>query len=210
MKHADLKVIRSTAPLRGKRVTVLTPAIPPRRLFAGGEWDVFVDHLAAQEMALLCSLAASSADKIVWIPTSGEQPAWCARAGFEPCDLVFCHHSIQLPMASWKEMRSYARKGGRAQTLSAFVPNGTWWLPNPPRLMHTPPGEDVADLATFARTVFVVGSAPLFRHLAQIFADMLTANATGDHAHLRDRARKLLDAQGRDLTVCYVTPDDWA
>ena len=208
----ELSVLRGTVPIRGNRVTVLTSDQPLGRLFvtarADGEWSIYGDARALRSMALWSSLATDLKDCVIWIAKSGHRVQKVGE-GFESCDLVLCHHSLQFKSSQWKTARSYFKNPIR-ETRLVQIPDESFEAPRVFRKRKPTPGMDVADFHLHANTVFITSSRLVFRLMASCFARLDGATATGAHTHLFNRAREehLYESKG-DLTMCFVADEDW-
>lgn len=146
-------------------VQVLRPARP----VAGAElfddvWylNAYVDQDAATLMAGLWTLAATSPRSLVHLPLrGGPAPA----EGSRRLDLVLLHHSLQLAPSRWKELRG--RLGpGRPRTVDVLLPE-----PDPAldTAAHRAENLDRFHQDIHAETLFMTGSATVFRQAADVF-----------------------------------------
>ncbi|MCJ0872941.1 hypothetical protein [Streptomyces sp. AP-93] len=162
---------------------VIRPARPPARAFlsagAGGWYtDAQVDQQAAQLVAALWSLAATSPRSLVHVPLRRTDP----DTGQPGLDLVLLHHSLQFAPSRWKELR--ARLGpGRPQT--ADLPGPTSCAPGVdpwPERRHRE-NRDRFHQHVNAGTLFMTGSAKLFADTAWLFADVAHQGSGYVYAH---------------------------
>ncbi len=149
---------------------VIRPARPPARaVLSPGNWHLHaqVDQGAAQLLAGLWSLAATSPRSLVHVPLRRTDP----DTGAPGLDLVLLHHSLQFAPSRWKELR--ARLGpGRPQTAdlpgpASPAPGGDPW----PERRHEE-NRDRFHQHVHAGTLFMTGSAKLFADTAWPFADI--------------------------------------
>jgi hypothetical protein len=212
MAFEQLKISRATVPLNKRSVWVSKPVEPIHRFQASGranaEWHVLGDSQGFRQLSLWALLAADLDDEIMWIPKSGDRFA-TLQSGFEACDLVLCHHKLQLRPSHWKEARSYFQNE-KLQTRSVTTDRETT-DPEQFQRMKAPPGEDVADFHLHANTVFITGSKLVFRILAEAFSDLQHAKHLGDHTHLFKRARdEWVWGQMGDVYIGYIPEENWA
>ncbi|MFF5704111.1 hypothetical protein ACFY7H_16630 [Streptomyces sp. NPDC012794] len=126
--------------------------------------NAYVDQDAAVLMAGLWTLAASSPRSLVHLPLRGGP----APAGSRRLDLVLSHHSLQLAPSRWKELRG--RLGpGRPQTVEVL-------LPEPGDVdhaaAHRADNRDRFHQSVHAETLFMTGSATVFRQAADVFHEV--------------------------------------
>jgi hypothetical protein len=176
-----MKVRHGTVPLRGGAVPVLEPYRRKGRLtavhYGGGNPTVCGDAGGMHQLSQCMALAARWKEAVIFLPSMGFAPTWCT---WEPCDLVLCHHSLALRRSRWKELRRCLR---RRDVRSVNVPriDRDFHIATPglPPYRH-----DFADIEVVGRTMFVVGSDPIFRTLAKMAAWLVDARSEGDHNHL--------------------------
>ncbi|MFZ3473635.1 hypothetical protein ACODT3_08040 [Streptomyces sp. 4.24] len=191
---------------------VIRPARPPERaVLSVGEWslDVQVDQRAAQLVAGLWSLAATSPRALVHVPLRGADP----DTGERGLDLVLLHHSLQFAPSRWKELR--AKLGaGRARTadLPGPAPFDPEADPSPQR--HPKENRDRFHQHVHSGTLFMTGSARLFADTAWLFAD-IAHRAPGyvlahpGHAHYCTRLRPGDGAFGSGAELHIAYRDRW-
>ncbi|MFJ7268673.1 hypothetical protein ACIQV3_18850 [Streptomyces sp. NPDC099050] len=165
---------------------VIRPARPPARaVLSDGNWrlHVQVDQGAAQLIAGLWSLAATSPRSLVHLPLRRTDP----DTGAPGLDLVLLHHSLQFAPSRWKELR--ARLGpGRPQTADLPGPASSAPVVDPwPERRHAE-NRDRFHQHVHAGTLFMTGSAKLFADTARFFADVAHQGpgyvfAHPDHRH---------------------------
>ncbi|AWZ06677.1 MULTISPECIES: hypothetical protein [unclassified Streptomyces] len=161
---------------------VIRPARPPERaVLSEGRWylDAEVDQGAAQLIAGLWALAATSPRSLVHVPLRRDDPA-TGRPGL---DLVLLHHSLQFAPSRWKELR--AKLGaGRART--ADLPGPTAFDPavdHYPQERHHKENRDRFHTRVHTETLFLTGSATLFADTAWVFADVAHNGSGHVYAH---------------------------
>ncbi|MFE2289062.1 hypothetical protein ACFXDJ_33440 [Streptomyces sp. NPDC059443] len=156
---------------------VIRPARPPARAVLVDRdryLNVSLDRHAARLTAGLWSMAASSPRSLIHLPIRNNPlpEADPPRPGERRLDLVLLHHSLQFPPSRWKELR--ARLGpGRPQTVAPPVP-----APFPEdgvagwEVRHHAENRDLFHQHVHADTLFMTGSAKLFRETARHFFDI--------------------------------------
>ena len=135
--------------------------------------DAYVDQEAARRMGGLWELAASSPRALIHLPIRGnppptdEVPEECTRR----LDLVLLHHSLQFAPSRWKELRGRLDRG-RPHTVT---------LPGTVRPVgsvigaqarHHRENRDLFHQHLHAETLFMTGSAKVFRETAHHFLDV--------------------------------------
>ncbi|MER5764516.1 hypothetical protein [Streptomyces sp. NPDC002082] len=160
---------------------VIRPARPPARAaLSDGNWYLHVqaDQQAAQLLAGLWSLAATSPRSLVHVPLRRTDP----ETGGPGLDLVLLHHSLQFSPARWKELR--ARLGpGRPQTADLPGPASTHPAPGEWPQRHYRENRDRFHQHVHAGTLFMTGSAKLFADTAWLFADVAHKGSGHVFAH---------------------------
>ncbi|GAA2838378.1 hypothetical protein [Crossiella cryophila] len=141
-------------------------------------WDVSwqlwlrVDRGSAYRLGILWLLAARSKHTIIHLPLrNGDRALGGEDLPGQRKDLVLCQHSLQLRASLWPRLRSALDKG-KPQTV--HLPDSD--LPDPDRvdrqaLLHRD-NQDLLNERSHADTVFLSGSAPVFRHTADRFFDL--------------------------------------
>ncbi|MFJ7203924.1 hypothetical protein ACIQWR_10385 [Streptomyces sp. NPDC098789] len=159
---AEFKVIRPARPLA--RAVLIDH---DRHL------DAYLDQDAAQRIGALWTLAASSPRSLVHLPMRGNPGP--SRALPENCtrqlDLVLLHHSLQFAPARWKEIRG--RLGpGRPRTVTLPGPRHTDDAVMDHGARHYQENRDLFHQHLHAETLFMTGSAKVFRETARHFFDV--------------------------------------
>lgn len=193
---------------------VIRPARPPMRaVLSDGNWYLHaqVDQQAAQLVAGLWSLAATSPRSLVHVPLRRADP----DTGKPGLDLVLLHHSLQFAPSRWKELR--ARLGpGRPQTADLPGPLSVDRLSDRRPWRHQREDRDRFHQHVHAGTLFMTGSAKLFADTSWLFADVAHrgpgyVQAHPDHAHYCARMGQgdglIADRGGSGLHVIYR--DQW-
>ncbi|MEV7562610.1 hypothetical protein [Streptomyces sp. NPDC089795] len=157
---------------------VIRPARPPVRAVLVDR-DRYVDTLLDQDAAKLIgglwTVAASSPRSLVHIPMRGNRAPDHAQpeAGTRQLDLVLLHHSLQFAPARWKELR--ARLGpGRPRTVILPVPAPVRGgePAGDEEARHHRENRDLFHQHLHAETLFMTGSAKVFRATAHRFLDI--------------------------------------
>ncbi|MEU7603873.1 hypothetical protein [Streptomyces sp. NPDC041003] len=180
--HVHLPVTVHQARLGPREFQVVRPARPPRRallLDEGPYLNAYVDDEAARLLAGLWSLAATSPRSLIHVPlrpTGVGSP----EPGARPLDLVLLHHSLQFAPSRWKELRGLLGPG-RRRSLSAPAsePEVDY------EALHHAENRDHFHQHLHAETLFVTGSAKVFRETAGAFREV----ARHGPAHVRDTTR---------------------
>ncbi|MCX5414283.1 hypothetical protein [Streptomyces sp. NBC_00059] len=135
--------------------------------------DTYLDQDAAQRIGGLWKLAASSPRSLVHLPMrrnrgpSRELP----EDGTRQLDLVLLHHSLQFAPSRWKEIRG--RLGpGRPQTVTLPGPGHTGEAVIDHEARHYQENRDLFHQHLHAETLFMTGSAKVFRDTARHFFDV--------------------------------------
>ncbi|MFB6820416.1 hypothetical protein ACFCXA_02340 [Streptomyces virginiae] len=187
-----LRVTVHRARLGPVEFKVVRPARPPVRaaLVDRDRYvNAFLDGDAARLIGGLWTLAASSPRSLVHVPMRGNHaPAhgW-PEAGTRQLDLVLLHHSLQFAPARWKELR--ARLGpGRPGTVTlpvpARAPGGESQADDEAR--HHRENRDLFHQHLHAETLFMTGSAKVFRATADRFLDVARHGPGHAAAHPRN------------------------
>lgn len=164
------------ATLGAESFKVIRPARPLARavlLDQDRHLGVYLDQDAAYRIAGLWELAASSPRSLIHLPIrNNPAPSHDLPGhGTRQLDLVLLHHSLQFAPSRWKEVR--ARLGpGRRRTVE---------LPGTDRAAgdavgdesrHYKENRDLFHQHLHAETLFMTGSAKLFRETAPRFRDL--------------------------------------
>ncbi|MFE0460470.1 hypothetical protein ACFW1A_14605 [Kitasatospora sp. NPDC058965] len=195
--------------------TVVRPARPLERavlLDRDRYLDACLDQEAAERIGALWLLAARSPRALVHLPIRGNGVV--GEDGARPLDLVLLHHSLQFAPSRWKELRG--RLGpGRPRTLS---------LPQPPEpaavdhaARHHRENRDLFHQHLHAETLFLTGSAKLFRETAHHFPDLARrgpgrAPAGSGHPHVCAELHSNDGVLGnaREMHFAYCPDWEWA
>ncbi|MFI1282404.1 hypothetical protein ACH4U5_16905 [Streptomyces sp. NPDC020858] len=163
---------------------VVRPARPPEHavlLDDGWFLNAYVDEAAARLMAGLWRLAATSPRSLIHLPlrrgAGTGAAAGTSEAGARPLDLVLLHHSLQFAPSRWKELRGRLGPGlRRSVTVPASDPETGH------AALHHAENRDLFHQRLHAETLFVTGSAKVFRETAGAFREV------ADHGprHARD------------------------
>ncbi|MEU9299607.1 hypothetical protein [Streptomyces sp. NPDC048269] len=185
---------------------VIRPARPPERaVLFDDAWylNAYVDQESARLMAGLWTLAASSPRSLIHLPLRGSRPGTESRG----LDLVLLHHSLQFAPSRWKEVRG---RLGPGRPHSVALPVADPDIDH--AALHHAENLDVFRQHLHAETLFVTGSAKVFRATAGVFRQV----AEEGPGHVRDGSRhghycvqvRCGDARARDIHVEYT--DEWA
>ncbi|MFJ4777276.1 hypothetical protein [Streptomyces sp. NPDC088762] len=197
-----LPVTLHRARLGAEEFQVIRPARPPERaVLVDDGWflNVHVDREGGRLIAGLWALAASSPRSLVHLPL--RRPGG-VEAGARTLDLVLLHHSLQFAPARWKGLR--ARLGaGRPQSLTVSD--------SYPRMdhaaLHHAENRDLFHQHVHAETLFMTGSAKVFRETAGLFREV--ADEGPGHVHGRFRSAHYCatlrtgTGRGRELHIQY-------
>ncbi|MGO1055211.1 hypothetical protein [Crossiella sp. CA198] len=134
-------------------------------------WQLQVDRGSAYRLGVLWLLAARSRHTIIHVPLrTGDQAVGADPRG-RRMDLVLSQHSLQFRAAHWPRLRAALGKGKQA---TAQLPDDD--LPDPAgidyRARHHRENRDLLNEQVHADTVFLAGSAPVFRQTASLFFDL--------------------------------------
>lgn len=174
---------------------VVRPARPPEHavlLDDGWFLNAYVDEAAARLMAGLWKLAAASPRSLIHLPL---RRAGVPEAGARPLDLVLLHHSLQFAPSRWKQLRGRLGPGRRQSvTVPASDPETDH------AALHHAENRDLFHQHLHAETLFMTGSAKVFRETAGAFREV------ADHGprHARD------GSPGRHYCATLRSGDDGA
>ncbi|MER5635479.1 hypothetical protein ABT095_00795 [Kitasatospora sp. NPDC002227] len=157
---SEFKVIRPARPLRHAAL-----------LDHDRYLDCYLDQDAARCIGALWALAATSPRALIHLPmrTNRLPSATLSAADGRPLDLLLLHHTLQFAPARWKELR--ARLGpGRPRTVTLQAPPAVDSIDFEAR--HHRENRDVFHQHLHAETLFMTGSAKLFRETARHFLDL--------------------------------------
>ncbi|MGW0391481.1 hypothetical protein ACWDYJ_11400 [Streptomyces sp. NPDC003042] len=187
---------------------VIRPARPPEHaVLVDGDWglNACLDQAGAQLIAGLWALAASSPRSLIHLPL---RRAAARGGGPRELDLVLLHHSLQFPPSRWKELR--ARLGpGRPETVTVLPPT------TEPEIDHAAQyhaeNRDLFHQRVHAETLFMTGSAKVFRETAGLFRDIAQhgpghGRSLSPHGHYCARLDSG-DAGAREIHIEYS--DQW-
>ncbi|MFJ3861719.1 hypothetical protein ACIPRL_36545 [Streptomyces sp. NPDC090085] len=171
-----LPVVVHQARLGAHEFRVIRPAQPLRHAVLidhDRHLDVFLDQDAARRIAGLWMLAARSPRSLIHLPMrSNRLPDRDVPddVGFQ-LDLVLLHHSLQFAPSSWKQVRS--RLGaGRPQTVNLPDTDPVANAAVDWAARHYRENHDLFHQHLHAETLFMTGSAKVFRETARHFLDV--------------------------------------
>ncbi|MFG3490200.1 hypothetical protein [Streptomyces sp. NPDC047972] len=197
---------------------VIRPARPLAHavLIDRDRWlDAYLDRDAAQRIGALWEVAASSPRSLVHFPMRrGHAPA--GREGDDShrqLDLVVMHHSLQFAPSRWKELRNRLDRG-RPRTVT--LP----WAGDPDDdgidygTRHHRENRDLFHQHLHAETLFMTGSAPVFRDTVRNFLDVAQngpghalAHPGDSHYCSRFHGNDGTLGNAREMHIQYC--DDW-
>jgi hypothetical protein len=171
----------------GREFRVLRPApVPPHALVVDHSWhlDICLDAAAAEVLAALWLLAARSPRTLVHLPSRSNRMPDAPGAALPddlgaPLDLVLLHHSLHFAPAGWKRLRARLDAGrphtatlpGASVLAAAEQARETESTGDPGRRHHRE-NRDLFHQRVHAETLFMIGSAPVFRATARLFASI--------------------------------------
>ncbi|MCK2244589.1 MULTISPECIES: hypothetical protein [unclassified Crossiella] len=189
--------------------------IRPAGWFAhAGLWDedwwlrLRVDRGSAHRLGVLWLLAARSRHTIIHVPLrTGDHPVRTDPQG-RRMDLVLSQHSLQLRAARWPRLRAALDKG---KPETAQLPESD--LPDPAEIgygaRHHRENRDLLNEQVHADTVFLAGSAPVFRQTASRFFDLAQLTPEPDaHVCTEFHSGDGVLGNAREIHVEYHA--DWA
>jgi hypothetical protein len=135
--------------------------------------DAYLDQDSAQRIAGLWMLAARSPRSLIHLPMrANHAPAWMVPgdAGLQ-LDLVLLHHSLQFAPARWKQVRGQLDRG-RPQTVSLPEAEHAGETEIDYAARHYRENRDLFHQHLHAETLFMTGSAKVFRETAPHFLDV--------------------------------------
>ncbi|MFG2988167.1 hypothetical protein ACGFZK_02450 [Streptomyces sp. NPDC048257] len=135
--------------------------------------DAYLDQDAARRIGALWMLAASSPRSLVHLPMRGNRtPAHgLPDSGTRQLDLVLLHHSLQFAPSRWKKLRT--RLGpGRPKTVTLLDPAPTTELLIDREARHHRENRDLFHQHLHAETLFMTGSAKVFKTTARHFLEV--------------------------------------
>jgi len=142
--------------------------------------QMYVDRRAAYQIGVLWLLAARSRHTVIHLPLrSGRVPVEVPYGG-RPVDLVLSQHTTQLRLSRWPKLR--AALGPATPHTVRLAADDRQRLerlgwPTREERPHWPTRDRLHD-RVHADTLFLTGSAPVFRYTAEYFFD-LAFNAPG-------------------------------
>ncbi|MEU9077748.1 hypothetical protein [Kitasatospora sp. NPDC048538] len=171
-----LSVAVHRARLGADEFRVVRPARPPARALLVDHdryLGAYLDHTAALTVAGLWLLAARSPRSLIHLPLRANRPP----AGAEPdgagryLDLVLLHHSLRFAPARWKQLRG---RLGPGRPGTADLPEADHDAGTEPDFAarHHRENRDLFHQHLHAETLFMTGSAKVFRETARHFLDV--------------------------------------
>jgi hypothetical protein len=160
------------ARLGNERFRVIRPATtwPHAVLVDHDRWlDMLVDESAAAGIGALWLLAARSSRSLIHLPLrANASPFEKAAPGIGArLDLVLLHHSLRFAPSRWKEVRGELDRGRRT---TASLPESD--SREDLRSRHHRENRDLFHQHLHAETLFMTGSAKLFRATAGRFLEV--------------------------------------
>uniref|UniRef100_A0AAU2V4Z4 Uncharacterized protein n=1 Tax=Streptomyces sp. NBC_00003 TaxID=2903608 RepID=A0AAU2V4Z4_9ACTN len=164
--------------LKSRQFKVIRPAAPPSRavlLDQDRYLGAYLDQDAAYLIAGLWELAASSPRALIHLPMrSNPAPSHDLPGhGTRQLDLVLLHHSLQFAPSRWKDVR--ARLGtGRRRTVTLPGASRADADRDSPGVeaRHYKENRDLFHQHLHAETLFMTGSAKVFRETAPRFREL--------------------------------------
>ncbi|WP_052848791.1 hypothetical protein [Streptomyces avicenniae] len=193
----EFRVIRAADPLVRARLVGPEPA--------WGDLQMNVDAGAARSIGMLWSLAARSRRSLVYLPLrDGALPAGGPRRAEPPLDLVLLHHSLQFKPHHWKRVRGRLGAGLRGTArLSPADLRGDGEIDHAAH--HHREYRDTFHQHVHAHSLFMVGSARVFRETAGMFFDLVRqAPDHGADSHHCEELGHPLVGNGRDIHIEYT------
>lgn len=172
-----LPVVIHQARLGADDFRVVRPARPPARavLVDNDRYlNAYLDQEAARTVAVLWAFAARSPRSLIHLPLRGNRPPvgdMPDDTGFQ-VDLVLLHHSLQFAPSRWKRVRG--RLGpGRLHTVDLPDAELDGVLTEADcEARHHRENRDLFQQHLHAETLFMTGSAKVFRQTARHFLDV--------------------------------------
>lgn len=210
-----LPVVIHQARLGADEFRVIRPAQPLIRavlIDRDRYLDTYLDQDTARRIAGLWMLAARSPRSLIHLPMRNNRPPAREVRDDVQLDLVLLHHSLQFAPARWKQLRGQLGRG-RPQTAS---------LPEAEQAddaivnyaaLHYRENRDLFHQHLHAETLFMTGSAKVFRGTARRFLDVALqgpgyVSAYPDH---RQFCTRLYSNEGvlgdaREIHIQYCDP----
>ncbi|MFG3286480.1 hypothetical protein [Streptomyces sp. NPDC048111] len=165
-----------SATLGAESFTVIRPARPvPRAVLLDRDryLDVHLDQAAAYAVAGLWELAASSPRSLIHLPLRGNRtPEALQLEGLSrKLDLLLLHHSLQFPPSRWKEVRARLDRGHPRTVVLPDIRRAPGEVIDA-RARHHKENRDLFHQRLHADTLFMTGSAKLFRETTPYFLDV--------------------------------------
>ncbi|MEU0674606.1 hypothetical protein ABZ330_17270 [Streptomyces sp. NPDC006172] len=215
-----LQVVVHRARLGAEEFRVVRPARPLARAVLVDHdryLNAYLDQDAARTIAGLWMLAARSPRSLVHVPMRAGHPPDRAvpDGGVGPrLDLVLLHHSLQFAPSRWKQVRGRLDPG-RPQTASLPVAEQDDGAPVGHAARHHQENRDLFHQHLHAETLFMTGSARVFRETAGRFLEVARRGPGYAEAHPTSRhfCTELHPADGvlgnaREVHIEYC--DQWA
>ncbi|MEU2451905.1 hypothetical protein ABZ605_17750 [Streptomyces sp. NPDC012765] len=135
--------------------------------------DLYLDQQAAKLLGGLWTLAASSPRSLIHLPVRGNAaPAHePPEAGTRQLDLVLLHHSLQFAPSRWKDVRARL-DAGRRRTVPLPAPDLSDQSAAYLDSRHHRENRDLFHEHVHAETLFMTGSARVFRDTARYFTEV--------------------------------------
>jgi hypothetical protein len=184
-----LPVTVHEARLGAREFRVVRPARPLARaalVDRDRHVDAYLDEDAARSVAALWLLAARSPRSLLHLPLRADRSPVPEAPG--PCagrlDLVLLHHSLQFAPSRWKQLRGRLGRGrpasvavpGTERARAAGAGHGA---------RHHRENRDLLHQHVHAETLFVTGSAKVFRDTAERFLEVAREGPGHAPAHRR-------------------------
>lgn len=172
----ELPVVVHRSRLGADEFRVIRPAQPLTRAVLidhDRHLDAYLDQDAARRIAGLWMLAARSPRSLIHLPIRANRPP--ARevpddVGFQ-LDLVLLHHSLQFAPSRWKQVRGHLGPG-QPQTVSLPESEPDDSATTDYAARHHRENCDLFRQHVHAETLFMTGSAKVFRETARHFLDV--------------------------------------
>jgi hypothetical protein len=155
------------------RVVRAADPLTRARLTGRDRWlQMNVDAGAARDIGMLWLLAARSRHSLIYLPLrNGAIPASGSSLEEPPLDLVLLHHSLQFKPHEWKRLRGRLGRGAKGTVRISRDD-----LPGDNAIDYDARYHrgylDVFHQHVHAESLFIVGSAKVFRETAGMFFDI--------------------------------------